>query len=330
MRTPLDNSPETAYRLNMADDNTVKVSRMLSTWTLLSDEKRQLSDLPDTMRRNGEHIVCDEDLEPINLDEDETILEAFRISNTHRPPNADGWHRLSNVARVAGALRRTSEPPAIGKRDKHYKKSGDLVRSHPAVETKNVGNALYVRLNPAGPMKSLPPVTSTVAWPNDPISAQLPDAATMGEAYRQVHEMTNKLVPKGTKVTFTRGDELCSATYDNCSRFWTMDDGTVMKRIAPSDPVLHSYTNGHLVGGLVGFVSISKSGRAYANIGKPIHSKGDDDAHINVTQLQEFDTFEDALRALKACEDLDRVFTAEHSFVPMMGFWLSCLKDDEA
>lgn len=330
MRTPLDNSPQTAYRLNMDADNTAKISRMLSTWTLLSGEKRQLSDLPSTMRREGDLLVSDEKLEPIHLDEDETILEAFRISNTHRPPNADGWHRLSNVARVAGALRRTSETPVIGKREKHYKKSGDLVRSHPAVETQSVHNDFYVRLNPAGPMKSLPPVTSFVAWHDEPISVQLPVAATMGEAYRQIHEMTNLLVPKGTKVTFSRGDEFRSAIYDNCSRYWIMDDGTVMKRIAPSDPVLHSYTNGHLVGGLVGFVSISKSGRTYVNIGKPIHSEGDDDAYINVTQLQEFDTFEDALRALKAAEDLDQVFTGKHSFVPMMGFWLSSLKDDAA
>jgi len=324
MHQSLGSGPETAYGLARRDDGTVLLTEMMGTWNTIDPHKKHgLEDLPDFMRREHDRVISDVDFPSIRLGTDDIIKESFRLSSIKKAPDEEGWFNASDIIRVARGIGRQS---GLDKRSA----GADFVatlRTHPLIENKLVRDTLYFRPRVDGP-EILPSMVETRAlFGQDEKERKLPDQHSFGSAYRAIHGIDHTLVSHGTKVIFTRDHDTKSATFDAGRMTWTMEDGSPMKRVDPDDPVLHHYTNGWLVGALVGFVSRSSSGRIYVNVGIPYDSPEDEDASIPVQYREEYPTYEEALTALTQRDDLDHVFSRIETHKPMLGFWLTCLTD---
>jgi len=327
MQQRLGSDPVTAYGLARQEDGTVLLAEMMGIWNTIDPlRKHGVDDLPDHMRREEDRVVSDVDHPPIRLDEATIMEESFRLSGEFRAPDEEGWYNASNIVRVARGIGMYSD---LGGRNSH----ADIVsvfRNHPLIESRVVRHSVHFRPRIDGPEKIPSPVRTSVLCAGGRSPRQLPDQATFGESYRAVLRMTNDLVSHGTEVVFEKDGITKTASFDADSRSWNMSDGARMKRTDPDDPLLHHYPNGRHVGGLIGFVSSTRSGRIHANVGIPVDSPGDDDAVVGVQERTECETVGDALAVLNDREDLDHVFPVPVNNSLMMGFWLASMKDSDA
>lgn len=326
MQQRLGSDPVTAYGLARQDDGTVLLAEMMGIWNTIEPKRKHgIDDLPEHMRREEDRVVSDVDHPPIRLDEATIMEESFRLAGEFRAPDEEGWYNASNIVRVARGIGMYSD---LGGRNSH----ADIVsvfRDHPLIENRVVRHSVYFRPRIDGPEKIPSPVRTSVLCSGERSPRELPDQATFGDAYRAVMRMTNALVSHGTTLVFEKDAITKTAAFDADSRAWVMSCGTRMKRTDPDDPVLHRYRNGRHVGGLVGFVSSTRSGRIYANAGIPVDSPGDDDAVVGVQERTECDTVDEALAALNDRDDLDHVFSVPLESSSMMGFWLASMKDSD-
>lgn len=323
---------DTAFRLVTEDGRTAPLARTMALWNVLAarqGDRFVLDDLPAHMRRDVDQLVSDVPLEPMTLTLDQVLNEGFRLSGEHRAPDEDGWHRLSNVSRVAGGLLRDPDLTKIGSA---VKTITTLLREGPFTQTRRHQDGdIRLRLAPRQVEGSDAPLLDMVS-----VAAVFPDGSrrdleaqpTFGHAYRTVRDHPMALVPAGTRVTFERGAQRREATYDGV-RSWIMEDGRRMPSIDPADPTRYAYRHGHLVDAIVGFVSISSRGRIFANVGRPRHSDGDEDAFVMQLDRKEAASHDEAIALLEGRGDLDHLFHGLHRHSGMMGFWLTCL-DDEA
>ena len=327
----LGTDADTAFRLATEDGRTAPLAKAMGIWNVLAAKQSDrfvLDDLPAHMRREGDRLVSDVHLEPMTLSLDQILSEGFRLSGMHRAPDGDGWHRLSNVSRVAGGLVRDPDLTSIGS---PISTMATLLREGPYTQAKRHADGdIRVRLAPRRdetvPTPIMDAVTVTAEFP-DGSRRELDARATCGQAYRTVRDHPLGLVPAGTRVVFERGSERREATYDG-GRSWIMADGRRMPSIDPADPVRHAYRHGHLVDAIVGFVSVSHRGRIFATVGTPRHSDGDEDAFIVQLDRKEADTHEEAIALLESRGDLDHIFHGLQKHSDMMGFWLTCLSDE--
>ena len=317
----------TAFRLTMDETGTAPAGAMLRAWNMLGRhaDKRTIADLTPGFERHGSRIVGDAPLEPIGLGFDEALAEALRLSGEHRAPDAGGWHRMSDVARVMHMLVGARDPRAMGATHANVP---DALRAHPGLESRRDRSDLLLR--PIHPALATPPVSTLVLCPGDREPRTLADAGTFGMAFRALHGAAGPLVAEGTTATFMRGDETRRATWSQARRTWIAPDGRPLPRTDASDPVLHRYRNGHLVGGLVGFVSTSKTGAFFANVGTPHDSEGDEDALVAVVERAKAIDRQDAETMLTARDDLDHVFGGVQAYDRQMGFWLTAMREAEA
>ena len=330
MNTPLSTDAITAYRLAMQEDRTVPLGTMMSIWNMTDPgRKHGIEDLPRGMVQRGDQVACIVHHDPLRLSEDEIIEEAFRLSSLHRRPERDGWHNMSNLSRVASRIgARRAFQDANGRST-----FSQAMQQHLMFETRKKGDVLQIRPRVGGPVPVLEPVTTILTRPGDADGTQLPDQPDFGSAFRALLSLDTTLAAAGTIVQFKRGgddvQDIVTACFDGRFRQWMTTPDDSLRRTHPSDPVRHSYPHGNLVDGHIGYVTKSRSGRIFANVGRPIDSEGDDDAFVSEIEHQEFDHERNALRALHARTDLDRVFTGTHGYRPTMGLWLSELKDSD-
>lgn len=325
---PLGSDPLTAYRLVMDPDGTAAVGEVIATWSVLTDgPRRNLADLPEGMTREGDRLTIDVTPEPIVLTTDEVIAEAFRLSAMHAAPGEKGWHLHSNVVR-AGKL--------LGKHTTMLSSVGDpttfasFVRNAPTVEgLVDRRDVLFVRPRPVA-------MDIVDGKPNRVVAKTLCafDAAprdfgefdTFTEARQAVLRCPTGLVTHRTTIEMTRGDECLKVFFDAPGRRWRIVDGGFMKAIHPGEKPRFPYRNGHLVGGLVGYVTINRRGLIHATVGTPYDSDGDEDASVALVNRREAADVSEALDMLRQRGDVDHIFTEPVS-VGSMGVWLTCLTD---
>lgn len=324
MTIPLGTDAITAYRLTMQDDGTVPLAHMMSAWNTIDLPQRHgPAQLPEGMRREQDRVVSDVPHEPLRLTMEELVKESFRLSGMHRAPDADGWHNGSNIARVGDGL-------GVGRAMAHAGIKGNFMtylRRHIMFEEQMRGDVVWVRPRSGGPIERLDAIETEVRLPNEDKVRMLPEQPTFGAAYRALARLQRDLVGDGTRVRFHRGEDERNATFRADGMVWVMQDGTPMKRRDPTDPVIHAYRHGDLVDAIIGYVSQSKTGRIFANVGTPIDSEGDHDAFISRLDHKEAADADEALSLLRGRADLDRLFTGVHDHNGMMGQWLSGMKD---
>lgn len=323
MTIPLGTDAVTAYRLTVQEDGSAPLSLMMGTWNVIDLPLRHgPDDLPDDMRREGDRVISDTPHEPLRLTLDEIVSEAFRLSGAHRAPDADGWHNSSNINRVANALNAPVAMAASGLKGGFM----SYLRSHAMIETWMRMNVVYMRPRTGAPAAVLEAIRIEATCPGDSAPRALEEQATFGAAYRALLRMPRELIAQGTLVRMHRGDDERQVIFDAGSRIWVMSDGTPMPRRDPADPVEHTYRNGHLVHAVIGFVSRSRTGRIFANVGTPVDSPGDNDAFINRLDRKEADSVDEALELLRSRTDLDHIFAGLHDH-GTMGYWLAAMKD---
>ena len=327
MQALLGTDAVTAYRLSLdpsAQDLTrVPIARMLSTWNVIDPltPKHNLEDLPDGMQREGEEIVSDQAYEPLRLSLEDGLAEVFRLSALRKSPDEDGWYNLSNLARVAKAIGLSQQ---LKEEPQSYTLTSYL-HELPTFELRTIRDNLFVRPAYATAAESLTLVSVRAICPGDSQPRELEQQASFGAAYRALAQFPSALISHGTEVIFERGEESRRVSFDAIEHKWRHHTGELMKRCDSSDPVMHRYKHGHLVGALIGFVSQSKSGRIFANVGIPVDSPGDDDAFIHSQGRIEAQSHEEALKHLEARGDLDYIFTTARPYNHEMGFWLSTI-----
>lgn len=325
----------TAFRLTMESDGTAPVGRMLACWNMIDTQagvKRELADLPEMFTRQERRIVSSIAMEPLTLTTEDVINEAFRLSGLHAKPDASGWHRLSNIARVATILTRdlSIREPVEGGRRYYGKGVSARLRAHPLLETTpNRYNDLLIRPRGGDGGKGLAPVRTLVLCPGDMEARDLGVSGSFGEAYRKLLGMPKALVADGTVATFDNQDETKTAAFDAAGMRWMAETGRRLSRIDPSDPVMHTYRHGHMVESVIGFVSKSRTGRLFANVGIPHDSEGDLDAHIEVLDRKEVASVDDGMELIRSRDDVDHVFRGVQWFNGQMGFWLTCFENPE-
>lgn len=328
MNIPLGTDPATAYRLAMQDNRTVTLSAMMSVWNAIDPEVHHgLEDLPEDMRHEKGIVTSKEQHDPLRLTQDEIIKESFRLSALRKSPDSEGWHCFTNITRVASRL---GAERVFGRKDEGAGFSR-MLREHLMFETRMDGHTLEVRprIDEAMSVPALEPVTTFIKCPGDPVERRLADQPDFGSAFRSLLAIDTTLAAPGTRVIFHRGDEAIVATFER-KRTWVTNSDERLKRTHPSDPVRFSYRYGNLVGAHIGYVTVSKRGRIFANVGRPIDSPGDDDAFVHGIEQQEFESKAEAFEALRERGDLDRIFTATNDYTSVSGLYLSQMKDDEA
>ena len=320
--TPLGTDAHTAFRLVMGEDGRAPVGRMVAAWNAIdrSTAKKTNADLPPDMTRIGAIVVCDTPLDPLHLSFEQVVAEALRLSGAHRPPTADGWHQLSNVARVANLLVGGRDLRTMGAERSSFT---DAIGHHPGIETRRGSRTGDLALRAVTPVE---PVTTRAHLKGEAAPRTLPDQPGFGAAFRQLLAMPTTLVGDGATVEFGRGDETRQARWSQETGVWTVPDGTRLRRSDASDPVVHAYANGHMVETIIGFVSRSHGGRVFAMVGVPRDSEGDDDALITAYDRKEAASVEEALELLDARDDLDHVLRGVQSHNGVMGFWLRGMK----
>lgn len=313
-----------AFRLTMDSDGRAPLDKLLATWNILGcDEvKRILEDLPSDMTRVDNAVVCDTPLEPLVITFDQAIADALYLSAKHRAPDKDGWHQLSNVIRVMNIITGKRDPRTIGS---DRARLVDGVRNHPLIETREKANNLQIRARNAS--QPMVPVTTTITCPGDVMARALHDQASFGLAFRALLRMDTTLAANGTVVRFKRGNEERTATWSQAHKAWIMPDGSHLRRTDHTDPVIHHYANGHMVETAIGFVSVSRGGRYFANAGIPQDSEGDNDAYVCVFDRAEAPDEAAAHALLTARSDLDYIVPGVQSFHYQMGFWLSSMTE---
>lgn len=326
MQTLLDTSAITAFRLALDSgkpSDRVPMIRMFSAWNAINPlgPKQKPADLPDTMRHEGEFVISTTTYEPLCLSEENALSEIFRLSGLRREPEKDGWHNLSIITRTA---------TGIGF-DRHLKESDPpqgftaYLRKHQMVEMRKTRAVLYVRPVDGKEPDAFIPVTITAMCPMDTQPRQLESKPSFGAGYQALIQHSTDLIAHKTKVKLCRGSEERHVYYHAHKGIWLHETGEIMKRRDPGDPVLHSYKHGMHVGSLIGFVSQSKSGQFFANVGIPVDSPGDDDALIFTRGRAKAETFEEAMAILEQRDDLDHIFRKTKIYNHQMGFWLSGL-----
>jgi hypothetical protein len=324
MTIPLGTDAVTAYRLAVQEDGIVPISRMMAAWNVIDLPRRHgPDDLPPDMRREGDRVVSDTAYEPLHLSLDDIVRETFRLAAVHRAPDSEGWQNASHTARVGNGLGVDAAMKRAGIAGGYT----GYLRRHVMIEERLRGDTVFLRPTTRGLIESLAPVVTEVTCPGDLDPRVLAEQATFGAAYRALWAMPRDLVAEGTHVRFHRGDDERVARFDAMDRRWTMADGKPLPRRDASDPVIHTYRNGHLVHATIGFVSRSKTGRIFANVGTPIDSPGDHDAFVSRLDQKEAADPAEALELLRSRGDLDHVFTGVHDHDGMMGYWLVPMKD---
>jgi len=324
MTIPLSTSAATAFRLAVEDDGTAPIGRMMSAWNIIDRrvERHRLDDLPDGLVRQGDRVASSTPLEPLRLGMDEILSESLRLVAEHRFIE-EGWYNLSDVAPVAIGLGVKEAMAAAGEVGTFTA----YVRRHPLIETRVQDDLFMLRYGTEGVTPGPSPVVTDATCPGDDEPRRLKDATTFGKAYRALLALDGMLIADGTTVRFHRDGDERTATFDAATAKWKREDGTDLRRIDPSDPVMHAYRHGHLVDAVIGFVSTTKSGRVYANVGIPYDSHGDDDAFIATVERKEARDHEDAIAMLEERDDLDHLFRGTTTGNRMMGSWLSGLND---
>lgn len=324
MQTLLDANAVTAFRLSLDNGESgdrVLMARMFSAWNAIDPlgPKQNPADLPDTMRHEGEFVISTTTYEPICLSDENALSEIFRLTSLRKAPDKDGWHNHSNIVRTANAIGFTRQ---LAERDPPQNLTATL-RKHQMIEMREARTVLLVRPVHGKAPEAFSPVIITAICPGDIQPRQLESKPSFGAGYRALAQLSTDLIAHNTRVMFRRGNEERQVTFHAQEGRWLFYTGEIMKRRDPVDPVLHSYKNGMHVGTLIGFVSKSKSGRFFANVGIPVDSPGDNDAFIHTRGRVGAETFEEALVVLGQRDDLDHVFTKIQTYNHNMGFWLS-------
>lgn len=322
MTAILGTDANTAYRIAMDDDGNVMVTHMMSTWNVINRQPKRHGpeDLPATMRREGCYVISDETMTPMRLRTDDIISESFRLVALHTSPDEKGWFNMTDIARTAYGI---GFAYAVGKPKKNANFS-TFLQKHPSYETYTKDNQMYVR---GRPTVKVIPVNVKITCPDGKEAREGGLHAGFGAAFKSILAIPQNIISHRTVIEFTGGDDRRVAIYDATTKLWIMSDGSPMKTIDPTDPVLYSYKNGRFVNETIGFVAKSQRGRIFGNIGIPRDSEGDDDASIQIEAKREFDSFEAALLELKAMTHLAHVFEELVEYEPMMGFWLSSFKE---
>lgn len=328
--TPLGTDALTAFRLVMDDDGTAPVSSTLAAWSLLtagSGARRTLAELPEEFQRREDRLVSDRRHEPIRLTPDEILVEAFRLSALRTPASDAGWHLHSNVVRAGNLLSTHTELVSLEGQPTGF---ASFVKNSRHVEGLiDRRDVLYVRPR-QGPIATvageIPMVRTTVLCPGEAESRPLHEHATFGEARRALLREPTALVSPRTRIVMSRGDEALIALFDSVRRVWTSEDGMRLGRIHPGEQPAKPYVNGHLVGAMVGYVTVNRRGLVHANAGIAIDSPGDEDAIITEHTRREAPDVATALSYLRERDDIDHVFTKP--IVPSpIGFWLTTFSD---
>lgn len=327
---PLDDTPETAYRLLVGSDDFCLVGEFLSLWGMLSGTRRTFQDIPTHWKRLDGMLTAPGSLEPLVLKETEAVAEAFRLSERHNPVGRNGWHLHSNVVRAGRLLTRYHELPGMDGKPVSF---ASFVRQVPYVEgLLDARDILYVR--PRDPDlkvidgKVEKVVTWVIAHPETE-ERDIGESSTFTEARQALLAMQTALVSNRTRVVMRKGDQRLVAVFDSATRSWRCEDGSRLGGIHPGEPPRHSYRNGEFVGTRIGYVTVTRRGRVHATVGRPIHSSGDDDASVALIERLEALDVGDAIAKLEARGDLDHVFTLPIT-VDAMGVWLTCLRDEES
>ena len=328
MNIPLGTDAVTAYRLAMDDEGIVSLGKMMSIWNAIETGKPHgIEDLPGNMRREDGLIISDQKYDPLRLSPEEIILEAFRITNLRHKPNKDGWHNLANIIRAGSRIDANNVFGPKG----HETSFSNTLRNHVMFEIRNKHDVMQIRPQTGSPIIEMEPVKTTILLASSQ-KQTLADQPDFGSAYRALLALDTTLADAGIMVQFKRGEgdiqEIVVARFDGKSRKWVNVLGECLKRIHPSDPVRHSYLHGYLVNGHIGYVTTSKTGKIFANVGRPIDDR--DDAFVQELERKEFDSAQAAIDALNERGDLDHVFTKTIKYGRSMGVWLSEMGDLDA
>jgi len=294
---------------------------MFSSWSAIDPlgPRHEPDELPEDMHREGEYVISSEIYDPICLSDEDSLSEIFRLSSLRKTPDKDGWHNHSVIVRTAKAIGFTRQ---LESRDPPQNFTAYL-RNNPMIEMRDTRSILFVRPIRGKEPEAFIPVIMTAICPGDSEPRQLYSKPSFGAGYRTIAQLWTGLIAHNTQITLKRGNEERRIFYSAQEGRWRHHTGELMKRQDPSDPVLHRYKHGHTVGTLIGFVSQSKSGRFFANVGIPIDSPGDDDAFIQARGRVEAETYEEALAILEQRDDLDHLFSQTQIYNNQMGFWLS-------
>lgn len=324
MTAILGTDANTAYRIAMDDDGNVMLSHMMSVWNTINRQSKRHGpeDLPASMRREECNVVSEEKMTPLRLCPDEIISESFRLLAMHKNPDEQGWFNMSDVARTAYGI---GFAASIGKPIKNAKFS-EFMRKHPDYETYIKSDQMYVRHRPK---IKIDPVTVEITCPDRLGPREVSTHPSFGAAFKSIHAIPKAIITNGTIVKFIRNNDERVAIYNANDRLWVMNDGSFMKHIDPTDPVLHKYKNGHLVGETIGFVSKTDDGRFFGNIATAHHSEGDNDAKIHNQARREFDSFQAGLLELQAMPHLAHVFDEVIEDKTLLDLWLSSFKAAE-
>lgn len=321
----LRDDPNVAFRLVVNEEGKAPVARMMAGWNALGPDtyKKTIEHLPEHMSRVDDMIVSDIELEPIEISFNQALKEAVRLSGKFRQPDENGWHRMSNVARVLKLLKGDRSLIEMGA---SHARTYDAICNHPLIETRKDSNDTYLRpCNAAQPMIA---VTTQIKCPGDKNDRLMRDHSEFGAAFRALLAVDTTLMADGTCAVFSRETEVHTATWSQDQKSWIREDGKILRRTHPTDPVKYTYRNGHMVDTMIGFVSVSQRGKIFATVGKPIDSEGDEDAFIAIQQTASCASKEEAMALLKEREDIDYIFDSVQDYDPMMGFWLTALKGD--
>lgn len=327
---PLDDAPETAYRLLVGDTDFALVGEFLALWSFLGGTKRAFQDIPEEWERRDSMLTAPGRLEPIVLTEAEAVAEAFRLSEKHAPVGRNGWHLHSNVVRIGKLLTRYHELKGLEGNPVSF---ASFVRQVPYVEgLLDARDVLYVR--PRDPDLKVvegrvEKVVSRVITHPQTGARSFREDATFGEARKALLAMQTTLVSNGTQVVMEKGAERLVARFDGKTRTWRCEDGSRLGAVHLGEPPRHSYRNGEFVGAFIGYVTTNRRGRVHANVGRPFDSHGDEDASVALIERIEAIDVDDAIAKLEARGDLDRIFTLPIT-VDAMGVWLTCLRDEES
>ena len=318
---PLGADPYTAYRLALVDGE-VLVNNIMSAWNAIdtSFPKKSVDMLPEEFSRDGNKIISEKVFTPIELTLDEILYESMRLTELRYNADEHGYYDISKIVRIAhgiGAKRLLKKTPGIAK-------FTEVIRENIMLESRMRGDTFMIRrrLGPQEPR--LDPVQTEVTCPGDESPRPMKEKASFGEAFRTILNMPRDLLADTTFVRFFRDNEERTAIFKADRMAWETPQGSDLGWRDPSDPIMFSYKNGQYVYNHIGFVSVSHTGKVFANIGLPIDDCGED-AFIRVIEKLRVDSKEEAFGKLAARTDVEHVFQKVQTYDDMMGFWLSTM-----
>jgi hypothetical protein len=328
MTIPLNNDALTAFRLSMNEQGNVLLTHMMSVWNIIDHEGRQhhAEDLPENMTRVRDLVEIDVPQEPLRLTFDEILTETFRLSGSHRAPDESGWHKLSNIGRVAKRLGvdRAIREAGLGK------SFTQAIRNHPGLETLDRDD---VKVRVRNPDEEVQLVRMEVICLGDKTPranfSRKSEFASFTEAYKSIFRIEQTFVSTGTKITLENKVRKEELTYSAEHKGWLHADGSRMKRRDPNETPEHKYRFGELVDLEIGYLTERKNGDFQAVIAVPIYSNGDNDAFLNIIHRETFPSKEEGLNYLHGFKDLERIFeTEQKAGVAPIWRWLSELPDN--